>query len=416
MRTCAYLLVVAHVLAPLSRAQDLCGASKDLVVRALERIAPANTPGDLEDALQLLKHASEQCPELGDAWYYRSLFERKLGRATQADYALRKAKFVGSEALDQGADPFTPSTQPVPGERFSPAVREKWAVVIGISRFRDRRLKFLPYTTKDAQDFAEVLTDGRYGRFKADHVHVLTDENATTVRIKTELNWLARTAAPEDLAVIYLSTHGSKREKDIAGVNYVLTHDTDVSSADTLYATAYPMVEVADIVRTRMKARKAAVFLDICHSEGAMAASGAAGLAAAASSATLDRIRQGVGRVIMSSSRVDEVSWESDRLKNGFFTYYLIEALKQGGGGTPLTKLYDYVRSQVSAQVMAERKVSQVPVLSASDYGAEVVLGVLSSAGLTPRATSAGALSLRAAPSRSRRAGESPSPAPAGRS
>ena len=372
----AALAVVLLVTAPWACAEELCGAAKDMVVRALERISPANTSSDLEDALQLLKHASEECPELGDAWYYRSLFERKLSRGTQADYALRKAKFVGSEALDQAADPFTPSTRPEPGERFTPVVRSKWAVVIGVSQFRDRRLKLLPYTTKDAQDFAAMLADSRYGRFPADHVHVITDENATTVRIKTELNWLARTAAPGDLAVVYLATHGSKREKDIAGVNYILTYDTDVSNPDTLYATALPMVEVADVVRTRMKARKAAVFLDVCHSGGAMDASGAAGLAAAASPATLDRIRQGVGRVIISSSKVDEVSWESDRFKNGYFTYYLIQALKQGGSSVPLTKIYESVRQQVSDTAQAERKVGQTPVMSASDTGADLILGV----------------------------------------
>jgi hypothetical protein len=375
----------------------MCGAAKDMVVRALERIGPANTSSDLEDALQLLKHSSEECPELGDAWYYRSLFERKLGREPQAGYALRKAKFVGSEALDQGADPFTPSTRPEPGERFTPGVRSKWAVVIGVSQFRDRRLKLLPYTTKDAQDFAAVLSDGRYGRFAPDHVHLITDENATTVRIKTELNWLARTAAPDDLAVVYLATHGSKREKDIAGVNYILTYDTDVSSPDTLYATALPMVEVADVVRTRMKARKAAVFLDVCHSEGAMAASGAAGLAAAASPATLDRIRQGVGRVIISSSKVDEVSWESERFKNGYFTYYLIQALKQGAASVPLTKIYESVRERVYATAQAERKVGQTPVMSASDTGGDLIIGIAPEAAMLFTRPEAGLLAPRAA-------------------
>ena len=397
MKRLAALAFALLVGASWARAEELCGAAKDMVVRALERISPSNTSSDLEDALQLLKHASEECPELGDAWYYRSLFERKLGRGSQADYALRKAKFVGSEAFDQAADPFTPSTRPEPGERFTPVVRSKWAVVIGIGQFRDRRLKLLPYTTKDAQDFAAVLADSRYGRFPADHIHVITDENATTVRIKTELNWLARTAAPGDLAVVYLATHGSKREKDIAGVNYILTYDTDVSNPDTLYATALPMVEVADVVRTRMKARKAAVFLDVCHSGGAMDASGAAGLAAAASPATLDRIRQGVGRVIISSSGVDEVSWESDRFKNGYFTYYLIQALKQGGTTVPLTKIYESVRQQVSATARAERRVGQTPVMSASETGADLILGLAPEAALLFTPPEAALLALRAA-------------------
>ena len=40
--------------------------------------------------------------------------------------------------------------------------------------------------------------------------------------------------------------------------------------------------------------------------------------------------REGVGRAIITSSQVAEKSYESDDLQNGYFTYYLIEALKSG--------------------------------------------------------------------------------------
>jgi uncharacterized caspase-like protein len=104
-----------------------------------------------------------------------------------------------------------------------------------------------------------------------------------------------------------------------------------------------------------------------------------------------------VGRVIISSSKVDEVSWESDRFKNGYFTYYLIQALKQGGSTLPLTKIYESVRQQVSATVLAERKVGQTPVMSASDTGANLIIGVASEAALLFRSPEAALLALRAA-------------------
>src|SRR5258708_2555019 len=61
-------------------AQERCGLAKDFMVQALERIKTGAT-NEVEDGLQLLKHANEQCLNLGDAWYYRSLFERRLGQA-----------------------------------------------------------------------------------------------------------------------------------------------------------------------------------------------------------------------------------------------------------------------------------------------------------------------------------------------
>ena len=71
-----------------ARAQEeRCGAGKDLVVQALERVTPSSSDDEFEDALQLLKHAVSTCGELGDAWYYRSLVEQRLGHASLAQYS-----------------------------------------------------------------------------------------------------------------------------------------------------------------------------------------------------------------------------------------------------------------------------------------------------------------------------------------
>src|ERR1700733_6962833 len=90
-------------------AQDQCNLAKDLVVQGLERVK-TGTNDEVGDGLQLLKHATEVCISSGDAWYYRSLFENKLGQAAKAKYSLDKAKMFGSEAMDEGADPFRLAT------------------------------------------------------------------------------------------------------------------------------------------------------------------------------------------------------------------------------------------------------------------------------------------------------------------
>ena len=147
--------------------------------------------------------------------------------------------------------------------------------------------------------FATELKDPSIGAFPADNVHVLTDDQATTKNIKEELNWIARHAQPNDLVVIYVATHGTPRTTDTAGgANYLITYDTEVYSGgsldeDALYATAYPMVELADAVSTRMKALRTAVFLDTCYSGGAAGANGsqpAAALTNTAPSGACSRI------------------------------------------------------------------------------------------------------------------------------
>jgi hypothetical protein len=376
------LISVGWVLPHPCLAQERCGLAKDFMVQALEQIR-TGAANEAEDGLQLLKHANEQCASLGDAWYYRSLFERKLNQAAKANYSLSKAKMFGSEAMDQGLDPFVLATSAPAGTVTLGPVREKWALVVGISKFNDTHVPRLNYPSKDAQDFASLLKDPGIGRFKPENVHVVTDADATTRKIKMELNWLARSAKPDDLVVVFLASHGSPRSRDIAGVNYIITSDTEVGDPnkdpDSLFATALPMVDLSDIVRSRIQARRTAIFLDTCHSgaaAGRTAAENAFGDASTSGEA-LDRIRQGVGRTIITSSTEKEKSWESQTFHNGYFTHYLIEALTREKGLAPVDEMYAYVRDNVSQKVAAEVRAHQTPVLSRSERGAEeVVIGV----------------------------------------
>jgi hypothetical protein len=374
-----------------------CGAGRDLVVQALERITPQSGNSAFEDALQLLKHAVSECSELGDAWYYRSLVEQRLGHTALAKYALDKARLTGSEAMDQGLNPLVLSTPASRGmslegeETKAPAappvplgpVRQKWALVVGIGRFTDSSIPRLNYTTADANAFAAELKDPAIGRFPAANVHVLTDEQATTKNIKEELNWIARHAEPNDLVVIYVATHGTPRTMDsTGGANYLVTYDTEAYSAgsldeDAMYATAYPMVELADAVATRMKALRTAVILDTCYSGGAANGASPAGplTNTAPSGAMLSRMSEGTGRIIMTASQVNEESLESDALRHGYFTYFLLQALKGGQGNTPLTQVYAAVAKQVTDRVSADGR-HQHPVMSRSSTDADFSLGV----------------------------------------
>ncbi len=380
---------------------DECGAGKDLVVQALERISPQSKNDAFEDALQLLKHAVSECSELGDAWYYRSLVEQRLGHDALAKYSMDKARFNGSEALQQGLNPLvlaTPAGRGLaveegpagpPGASAGGAgsvevagpVAQKWALVVGISRFTDSSIPKLNYTTADANSFAAELTDPAVGRFPASHVHVLTDEQATTKNIKEGLNWIARHAGTNDMVVIYVATHGTPRTMDTAGgANYLVTYDTEVYKAgsfdeDAMFATAYPMVELANAVATRMKALRTALILDTCYSGGSMQSAQPALANRGPSSQMLDRMAEGTGRIVMSASRADEESLESPALKHGYFTYFLLQALKTGKGETPLSQLYDTVAQQVSTRVSADGS-HQHPVMSRSSADADFALGV----------------------------------------
>jgi uncharacterized caspase-like protein len=379
-----------------------CGAGKDLVVQALERISPQADRAAFEDALQLLKHAVSECGELGDAWYYRSLVEQKLGHDALAKYALEKARFNGSESLQEGLNPLVLAT---PGGRgltaegdaastpVKPApppgpVQQKWALVIGIGHFSDHEIPRLNYTTADANAIAAQLKDPGIGNFPAANVLVLIDEQATTKKIKEELNMIARRAQPNDLVLIYVATHGTPRTMDTAGgANYLVTYDTEVYNAgkfdeDAMFATAYPMVELANAVATRMKALRTAVILDTCYSGGSMknesaqmnsGTTGAGPANTGPSQQMLARMSEGTGRIVMSASQVNEESLESDELRHGYFTYFLLQALKNDKGMVPLSQVYAEVAQQVAHRVSAAG-LHQHPVMTRSSPDADFAL------------------------------------------
>jgi len=380
------VLPVIFALLAAANGQGRCAVGQDLVMQMLERVHPGSNASTMQDGVELLKHAISECPTLGDAWYYRSLLERRLGNARLADYALTKAQDNDSSAYKQNLDPFTLSTRP---NAPPPAqVRDKWALIVGISTFQQPQIEKLgiKFTTTDAGDLARLLKDPAVGRFKPDHVVTLTDRQATTIGIKERLNWLARMAGPDDLVLVYFATHGSARDMDTANASYIVTYDTNVGAnfdnQDALFATGLGMAEVASIVASRIHAQRAVVVLDTCYSGGTGA--GGKGLltpGSAVSRDTMELMKQGAGRVVLSASQGDQEALGDPTLAggHGIFTYYLMDALKRSKGQDTIAAMFPYIRQQVEARARG----AQTPVMSQSDRGDQIVIGA-ATAGGTP--------------------------------
>jgi caspase domain-containing protein len=272
----------------------------------------------------------------------------------------------------------------------SPYVRKKVALVVGVGSFIDKRINPLTYPAIDARAFADTLTK----ECKFNEVKVLVDAEATRHNILTEINNIAKTAQPDDLVVIYIAGHGSPEDLDSAGVNYIVTHDSVV---DNLYPTSYKMKDLLDDIQTRIRAQRIVAFIDTCFSGATFKqmpigwASSSRGLKIESSGLQIDKIgaqlrgttrgikithssaaegrrQQDIGRVIIASSRQNEKSWESDSIKHGYFTYYLIEAIKNQGA-VSIQSLYEYLSAEVSKAVQRDRNASQNPTMVSSING-----------------------------------------------
>ena len=115
-------------------------------------------------------------------------------------------------------------------------VRDKWALIVGIGEFNSDKIPKIKNATKDARDFYTYLN--KEDHFAPDHVRILLDGKATQRRIMSELGskFLARLARPDDMIVLFFSTHGSPSQMDIRGRNYIVAAD---SEPEDLFATGF---------------------------------------------------------------------------------------------------------------------------------------------------------------------------------
>lgn len=207
----------------------------------------------------------------------------------------------------------------------------RWAVVIGISKYKDssRNLRF---AKNDAISFKEVLLSKC--RFQEDHILFLIDKDATREAIRRSIeSWLSSKIRLNDLVVIYFSGHGTQA-KDRDGDEedgfdeYLVPHDFkngDMSSGicDDIFA-----YWIANLI-----SNKILIIFDCCFSGGAAKVKGFYRSGVKGDVHTDDFVkdisreipRRGVA--LLAASKPDQVSFEDDSLKNGVFTYYIIEGI-----------------------------------------------------------------------------------------
>lgn len=249
-------------------------------------------------------------------------------------------------------------------------VRDKWALLVGISKFKDQSIN-LKYPAKDAQDFARFLINEEH--FAPDHVKILTDERANREGILDAMGdkWLPRVAGPDDLVLIYISTHGSPSNLDLGGVNYIVAYDTD---KERLYSTGIAMQDLSRIIKGRVHSDRVVILLDACHS-GATSMNDQKGISRQGNF-DAGEIAQGTGQLVICSSDTSQVSWESKRTANSVFTNHLIKALRVNGDQTTLGQAFGSMRTAVEEEVRRDRGGMQTPVLKGVWQGDELMVAV----------------------------------------
>lgn len=233
------------------------------------------------------------------------------------------------------------------------------ALVVGIARYK--HIRPLP-EVKDAAAIRDALVDPNRCGYRPENVTLLQDEGATLPALRgalRELRERAERTGPESSVFVYFSGHGGRVADGPAAGQYLLPVEVEYPDDARLAATALPDKEFATALKD-VKAQKMLVILDCCHAGGVAQSKDARPPAPAPAPLTShDILRGGDGRVVLASSRADELSWVLDGDEYGLFTRHLLDGLNGAAasddGFVRVFDLFEYVQPRVTEARRTQR-------------------------------------------------------------
>lgn len=185
------------------------------------------------------------------------------------------------------------------------------ALAIGISKYTLGENVSLKFAHKDAVDFAAALEKQKGRMFSSVELHVLTNEEATTEKIRDELGWFEQELTKDDVGVLFVSAHGYVDEQQRY---YLVPHDFDPKR---LRNKSIPYSEFVSLLESA-RSRLLVMFADTCHSGGITGGK-----------LSIDPYRElqddKLGAVVFSSSAPTQQSIENDEWGHGAFTQALLD-------------------------------------------------------------------------------------------
>lgn len=272
---------------------------------------------------------------------------------------------------------FTPSI--VSGSEKPRVGPQRWAVIIGVSRYENPGIPNLMYPDDDAQSYYEFLKTKQGGAFEENHIRLLLNEQATLENVRSALFEFLRQAIDTDFITIFFSGHGTPEPGNPNNM-YLLTYDSDPRKLAT---TAFPMWDVNTALSRYIAAKKVVIFTDACHSGGILATGVAEKGFIGGESNLINRYLADLanakdGIVVFTASQPGEVSQEREDLGHGVFTYYLLEGLRgkadlNNDYTVTVGELMDFVEDQVKRATNGNQR----PLRSATVFDHDLPMSVL---------------------------------------
>jgi hypothetical protein len=145
--------------------------------------------------------------------------------------------------------------------------RQYWALLVGIGKYADNPEQNRPDMILEVNDFQNLLLQSSW--WSADHIKMLTAEDATVSNILAGFRWLSRVASADDVVVVYLSTHGMYHSFDIPPKD-----ETDgldeflISYWGFAYNLSFINDDTINVLLNKIKSDNVCLIVDSCYAGG----------------------------------------------------------------------------------------------------------------------------------------------------
>jgi hypothetical protein len=244
------------------------------------------------------------------------------------------------------ADPIANGSPLNPSAVAARALRDAVAIVIGIQSYKN--LPPARFASTDAQFFAEYAQ--RALGVRPEKIRLLTDESADEIAImRTFRSWLLQNVnkGKTDIYIFY-SGHGLPSEDGKS--LYFLPHNADRDFIDKTAITQQELISMTEATG----ARAVMMFLDSCYSGQTRSGDP---LFANARPVSIKSKTSGYppSFTVFSASAPDQISWSSDALGHGIFSYYLMKGMEgaadiDNDGKITAGEMHAYLRENVNRQ------------------------------------------------------------------
>jgi hypothetical protein len=256
------------------------------------------------------------------------------------------------------------------GETGNGTSNRLFIISIGVNEYKDTFWPNLKWAATDADRFAKSIGTGTS---QQKITRLLINQEANLENVRATLQKIERGVRPDDLVVLYLSSHGTLQIGTTGEFEpVVVLNDTQNNQ---LLSTGLAHSELRRWM-SGLRAKKKALILATCHS----------GVGKSKYNPEILKARQGEkgpairpienvseGEIILAASSRNETAQESDELKGDIYTHYFIEALgvadRNQDGAVSLLEAHDHSKLRTYAYTQGrQRPTIEAQIVGDADF------------------------------------------------